>query len=109
MSKDNKEYLLIREEFDTQLSQVVKASGGIEITTPSGDKVDMILLAAPKGLYGADEFDDYVDPFKIDSILQCTETGKVYANNNKIGLATFSFDFIGTKKELRKLQGKSHV
>ena len=97
-----KEFNKIKDSFEEQLENAI-SKNPIIITTPEGDLISMLLLAEPLGLYGADEADNYI-PIKINQILQCCETGAVYAEVKKYGVTKFDFDVIGTKKEIKKLK-----
>ncbi len=58
------------------------------------------IIAEPKGLFGAD-LDDDLYPIRIKAILQNLHTGEILVDT-RYGLIGFTFDFVGSKKELRK-------
>ena len=86
-------------EFNTELESVVSANP-IKLHAENGKLIDFVTLTEPRGLYGADEADGY-ELVKIDSILQSTATGKVYAMCEEYdGLRGIDFDVVGTKEEI---------
>lgn len=91
----------IRAEFEKQLRDALIKNGKINLIADNGKSIDMILLAEPKGLYCADEADDY-EPIEVHAILQCTETGKIFVSNIERGITELNFDFVGNKEELYK-------
>lgn len=104
LSNTNKEYLQAKQEFNTQLSQAIKAKGGINITQ-DGKVINDILLAEPKGLYAVDE-DELLT---IELILQCVESGAVKAYTKEFGEVHFEFDYVGSKSQCYKYLHKQEV
>ncbi|MCD6432763.1 MAG: hypothetical protein J7L21_01855, partial [Sulfurimonas sp.] len=91
-----------RDKFHKELEEALTAHGTIELLTTCEKQIDYINIAEPKGLFGADEADNY-EAVKIDEIMQSVETGRVYVLcEDNDGLREFEFDFVGTKEELYK-------
>jgi len=84
-----------KQKYEKKLAKTIAKSGGIEFEY-QGQDITAVLIAEPKGLYGADSIGTTL---KIDAILQEVATAKVMAYNEEYGTTDFDFDFVGSKEE----------
>jgi len=87
-----------KQKYERKLAKAIAKSGGIELEY-QGQDITAVLIAEPKGLYGADST-GVITP--IDMILQDVGTDKVLAHNEEYGTTDFDFDLVGSKEECYK-------
>lgn len=88
-----------RERYEATIAERLK---DVELYGMDGETIDYVLIAEPKGLYGANRCDGF-DPYPIKAILQDVDTGAVVADT-EFGLLLFDFDEVGTLACMEELQ-----
>ena len=86
-----------KQKYERKLAKAIAKSGGLEFDY-QGQDITAVLIAEPKGLYGADSTGNIN---QIDMILQDVGTGKVLAYDEEYGTTDFDFDFVGSLNECK--------
>ncbi len=89
-------------EFNKRLEQIVRGSGGANLLTKDGEKIDSIQLIHAHGLYGI-ELGSNDEIIQIIELEQCMATGRVYASCEEYeDSIELNFEFVGTKEACLK-------